>query len=290
MNNFDIILNYIRSKIEESTIREEAGEDPFELYDDETSKRNKALATSEIKKILNGFIQKMKGIVGPLDDKSIKEVVDTFYSVLHVYSGEPISPENYENIKLKIEDEAKGKLVTLISSTSKKLNRYKKYGVGDTATDEAIATYIKRRLQGSGMEESVNEEEEDMDMGEDGIPAEEMPGKDDEDELLDTEEDVSYSDYLLSRRFNRKLYDRMKEKLQKFVADNKKEIPGLRIEISMSAKYQTPNLIVKADSNEVLSNKIGLVDDAIEEILDDIGFTFRGGEERSWGYTIDFED
>ncbi len=158
MSNFDPILQHIRSKIEESTIREEtSSDDPFELYDDENSKRNKALATSEIKKILNGFIQKVKRIVSNLKDPKIaKEVEDCFYTVQHVNDGEPLE---LSDINLKIDDEAKEKLNSVMVATSKKLNKYGKYGVGDTATDEAIATYIKRRLQGSGMEESVNEDD-----------------------------------------------------------------------------------------------------------------------------------
>ena len=60
---------------------------------------------------------------------------------------------------------------------------------------------------------------------------------------------VTYSDYLLSRQFNRKVYDKVKRAIE--ALDFKAEA-----EFEMSAKYQTPYIIVTGKENAEAADEI----------------------------------
>lgn len=60
---------------------------------------------------------------------------------------------------------------------------------------------------------------------------------------------VTYSDYLLSRRFNRKLYDKIKSSIE--------QLPHkAQVEFNMSAKYQTPYVIVTGSQNGIAADEV----------------------------------
>ena len=60
---------------------------------------------------------------------------------------------------------------------------------------------------------------------------------------------VTYSDYLLSRQFNRKVYDKVKRAIE--ALDYKAEA-----EFNMSAKYQSPILHVEGPQNAEAADEI----------------------------------
>ena len=60
---------------------------------------------------------------------------------------------------------------------------------------------------------------------------------------------VTYSDYLLSRQFNRKVYDKVKRAIE--ALDYKAEA-----EFNMSAKYQSPVLHVEGPQNAEAADEI----------------------------------
>ena len=102
---------------------------------------------------------------------------------------------------------------------------------------------------------------------------------------------VTITDYMQSRRYNRKIYDRLVQRLESIADAAREEFPGIRMEIDMSAKYQTPIIIIKYDSySEEDPGNIGYVEQEIMDALDDVGFTFREARATGYGYEIDFSD
>ena len=99
---------------------------------------------------------------------------------------------------------------------------------------------------------------------------------------------VTISDYMKSRRYNQKLYSRLVEAIETKVGQIPHLSPDLEITISMSAKYQTP--YVSVSENDVVPFKMGHIEDAIFDALDEVGFTNEGVEDKGSYYRIDFAD
>lgn len=100
---------------------------------------------------------------------------------------------------------------------------------------------------------------------------------------------IEKSEYLLSRRHNHKLYERLIVELNQF----EEEFPeGQRkIVISMCVKTQTPWLIFSytdhADYTYLPDNQIN----ALDTLLDKVGFTYIDWEVKSSGnLVVNFED
>lgn len=98
-----------------------------------------------------------------------------------------------------------------------------------------------------------------------------------EKKILTEEEAVSISDYMQSRRYNRKLYGRLLDKLKEIHRAFESKLPGLTMTISMSAKYQTPYVKIgvegmSADEIEG-SREIGAIEQRVEMALDEVGFS-----------------
>ena len=99
-------------------------------------------------------------------------------------------------------------------------------------------------------------------------------------------ENVRFSDYLLSRRFNSKTFTRCAKDLQALVdqypAPSDSDHP-IDMVFSMSAKYQTPTLQV--NPVEWGRGNSGLISDVLEEYFSNIDT-----EERSYGFMFEFTD
>ena len=99
---------------------------------------------------------------------------------------------------------------------------------------------------------------------------------------------VTISAYLKSRRYNETLYGRLVENIKKHCKRYAVEYPELEIAVSMSAKYQTPRIIIS--NNDEIPERIGGIQDAIIDALDEVGFSFVDSEDRSGYYAIEFKD
>jgi len=102
-----------------------------------------------------------------------------------------------------------------------------------------------------------------------------------------TEQRVTLSDYLLSRRFNAKLYNRLRDKLEAIVEEHNESFPDLQMEIGMSAKYQTPYISLSTEEDV---NYLGGVIRDIDEALDEVGFTFEEEEDKHGKVYVNFTD
>lgn len=100
-----------------------------------------------------------------------------------------------------------------------------------------------------------------------------------------TKNQVKFSDYLLTRRFNQKLYNRLKDKLQIIVDEYAKEINDLKVSISMSAKYQTPYIRIETEE-EAIGHMVEVMKDAIDEV----GYSYDDEEKKHGAYYIHFSD
>jgi hypothetical protein len=106
--------------------------------------------------------------------------------------------------------------------------------------------------------------------------------------IKEEKEDVFIDDYMQSRNYNHKLYDKLLSKLKVIHNQHKDQFPGLTFTIGMSAKYQTPYLLIKTDDKDY--GKIGDIEGQIMDAIDDVGFSVGDIEEKSWGYEIKFSD
>lgn len=113
------------------------------------------------------------------------------------------------------------------------------------------------------------------------------------------EETVTISDYMQSRRYNRKLYGRLVDKLKEIVEKHRTKgnikFPHLRMEISMSAKYQTPYIKIDVsnpenDEQDPNYDRLGGVEFDVFEAIDEVGFTQTDTDERDGTYYIHFSD
>lgn len=101
-------------------------------------------------------------------------------------------------------------------------------------------------------------------------------------------EQVTISDYLESRGYNKKLYGKLVEAIKANCFKLLRDYPEVEICISISAKYQTPIILIS--ENDTIPERIGSFDRAIQEALDEVGFTYIYAEDRSDYYRIEFED
>ena len=101
-------------------------------------------------------------------------------------------------------------------------------------------------------------------------------------------EQVTISDYLESRSYNKKLYSKLVDAIKTNCRSLLKEFPDVEICISMSAKHQSPIIIVS--ENDTIPNKIGAFDREIQEALEEVGFEYVDSESKSDCYRIDFLD
>ena len=102
---------------------------------------------------------------------------------------------------------------------------------------------------------------------------------------------VKITEYMKSRQYNRKLYGRLVEKLEEIANNIEEAMPwyeGLKIEISMSAKYQTPYISIETEEKNY--DNIGDLEAEIRNALDEIGFTAEDTEEKQGKYFINFSD
>ena len=101
---------------------------------------------------------------------------------------------------------------------------------------------------------------------------------------------ATLSDYLLSRRINRKLYDRLLEKLTVIETAHNEENSEdkIELEVNMSAKYQMPMIVIVNDSK--VYDNLGQLEDSITTALDEVGFSYTGSEERRDSMYINFCD
>lgn len=96
---------------------------------------------------------------------------------------------------------------------------------------------------------------------------------------------ATISDYMKTRRYNEKLYERLLKKLNAIESQNKNSENQLELTISMSAKHQTP--YVKIES---VNDKVHNVEQDIIEALDEVGFTYTETEEKFGAWFINFAD
>lgn len=110
---------------------------------------------------------------------------------------------------------------------------------------------------------------------------------------------VTISDYMQGRRYNRKLYDRLVALLQEIVIKHRTKsnikFPHLVMEISMSAKYQTPYVKIEVfnpenDEQDPNFERLGGVESDVMDALDKVGFTQTDTEEKNDAYYIGFDD
>ena len=100
---------------------------------------------------------------------------------------------------------------------------------------------------------------------------------------------VYLSDYLKSRRFNEKLYNKLIGAIEKNLKTELKTDQGLEIVLSMSAKFQTPCIIIKSGGN--IPKNIEHLEKKILTLLDEIGFgIYNEGTDHGSYYVIDFKD
>lgn len=102
------------------------------------------------------------------------------------------------------------------------------------------------------------------------------------------EKSVSISDYLQGRKHNHKLYGRLLEKLKEIHAKYKNEFEGLVLTISMSAKYQTPYVMIENTSNNY--TRIGGVEQEIIGAIEEVGFNYSESEDEDGWYLVNFTD
>lgn len=92
---------------------------------------------------------------------------------------------------------------------------------------------------------------------------------------------VSLTAYMKSRRYNHKLYSRLIAKIEYILQEQE---CNADVDISMSAKYQTPYVVIRD-----IEYGFQLEQDIIDA-LDGVGFTFTESEEKSYGYVLHFSD
>jgi hypothetical protein len=113
----------------------------------------------------------------------------------------------------------------------------------------------------------------------------------------ENEQIVYLSDYILGRAINKKLYNRLVEKLT-VVCDKyrsgKTHFKGfetLTMKISMSAKYQTPYVAIHLDNENYNISGVGAIENDVNDALEEVGFsTSCDYEEKGGSYIINFED
>ena len=106
-----------------------------------------------------------------------------------------------------------------------------------------------------------------------------------------------------SRRYNRELYRRLVEKLKLIVEKyrNSKSshqadvFPFLRMEISMSAKYQTPYIKIitsnpENDEPDPNAQFLGGVEGDVMDAIEEVGFRQTDVDEKNGDYYISFDD
>ena len=100
------------------------------------------------------------------------------------------------------------------------------------------------------------------------------------------------SDYMESRRYNRKLYARLLKKLEEILENAPTNIPEIIFTISMSAKFQTPYIKVESPEGPVFlrDNAMGYIKEQVEQALDDVGFSFDKVEDKRGAFFIGFKD
>lgn len=97
---------------------------------------------------------------------------------------------------------------------------------------------------------------------------------------------IYVSDYLQQRRYNSKRYGLLIESLKNKLAilDN----PDIDISFSMSAKYQTLQVIINKTKDTI--SKFDFIEDTIIETLEDFQFEVHGTEEKRTFYKIEYDD
>jgi hypothetical protein len=106
--------------------------------------------------------------------------------------------------------------------------------------------------------------------------------------MEDEKKQIYKSDYLEGRRHNAVLYGRLIDKLSDRIGAELAKYPEAEIRISMSAKYQTPLLVVEKVEDKDFKLKI---EDAIYFVLEDVGFEHINTDFKDDGrIVIDFED
>jgi len=140
----------------------------------------------------------------------------------------------------------------------------------------------------------ADEEEPEEELEEEEEPVEE----EEEEESGPTSITVTYSGYLQSRRYSRKLYEKMAKKIERVVTDGGylDVFPDLKLEYGMSAKYQTPYLavtriVVKDPAKEGIAevNKENLLDE-ICAVMNDWVSVKEVEEKRAGEAYIGFDD
>ena len=99
---------------------------------------------------------------------------------------------------------------------------------------------------------------------------------------------VSISDYMQGRKYNHKLYDRLLYKLEIVYDHHNQGFQGLTITISMSAKYQTPYVMIETTNKDY--RRIGGMEQDIIDALDEVGFDYSESEDKGEWYLINFTD
>jgi hypothetical protein len=108
---------------------------------------------------------------------------------------------------------------------------------------------------------------------------------------------IELSTYLNTRKYNKKLYVKIMEPIEKKLTKECIDIPGLIIRLSMSAKSQEPVVIIK----EVVTNGVGRDEDiipirisaiefAVTEAIDECGCEYMSSEDKGDYFAIYFND
>lgn len=106
--------------------------------------------------------------------------------------------------------------------------------------------------------------------------------------MQETKQQVTISDYMQSRRYNKTLYKRLIDAINENCRRLFKEYPDVEISITMSAKYQTP--LITISENDTIPVKIGAFEQEIIAALEEVGFEYSDSEDKGSYYKINFQD
>lgn len=101
---------------------------------------------------------------------------------------------------------------------------------------------------------------------------------------------VFISDYMKWRNYNKALYGKLIDKINHNCEKLFLENPKVRVIITLSAKYQTPRLLIMNGDYEGVPNKIGDFESQITDALSEVGFEYGESNEKDTYYIIEFAD
>lgn len=101
---------------------------------------------------------------------------------------------------------------------------------------------------------------------------------------------VFISDYMKWRSYNKTLYGRLINIINRNCEKLFLENPKVRVIITLSAKYQTPRLLIMNGDYEGVPDKIEDFESQITDALNEVGFEYGESIEKQDYYIIEFTD